>query len=112
MKKIEAVIRPEKLDEIKAALESQGIVGMTITEVQGRGRQKGFTRKWRGTEYAVDFIPKLKMELVVNDEDKQKVVDAILEIAKTGKIGDGKIFISTVEEVIRVSSGETGREAI
>lgn len=112
MKKIEAVIRPEKLDEIKAALESQGIVGMTIIEVQGRGRQKGFSRKWRGTEYAVDFIPKLKMELVVNDEDKQKVVDTILEIAKTGKIGDGKIFISNVEEVIRVSSGETGREAI
>ncbi|MGE4274673.1 MAG: P-II family nitrogen regulator [Candidatus Methanomethylophilaceae archaeon] len=112
MKKIEAVIRPERLDEVKGALEAQGVVGMTITEVQGRGRQKGFVRKWRGTEYAVDFIPKLKMEIVVDDEDAQMVVDTILDIAKTGKIGDGKIFVSNIEEVIRVSSGETGRDAI
>lgn len=112
MKKIEAVVRPEKLDDIKIALEAKGVVGMTIIEVQGRGRQKGFSRKWRGTEYAVDFIPKLKMEIVVNDEVAQSVVDTIVDVAKSGKIGDGKIFISNVEEVVRVSSGESGREAI
>lgn len=112
MKKIEAVIKPFKLDEVKTALQEVGIQGMTISEVKGFGRQKGHTELYRGAEYVVDFLPKVKIELVVNEEDVSKVVDAIQKAAKTGRIGDGKIFISAIEEIIRIRTGETGSNAI
>ncbi|HTI71100.1 MAG TPA: P-II family nitrogen regulator [Candidatus Limnocylindria bacterium] len=112
MKKIEAIIKPFKLDEIKEALHEAGIVGMTVSEVKGFGRQKGHTEIYRGAEYTVDFLPKLKMELVVADGQVNSVVDVILKSAKTGKIGDGKIFVSNIEDAIRIRTGERGELAV
>ncbi len=112
MKKIEAIIKPFKLDEVKEALNSLGIKGMTVTEVKGYGRQKGHTEIYRGAEYVVDFIPKVKMDVIVQDEQVDQVIDTILKVARTGKIGDGKIFVLPVERVIRVRTGETGPEAV
>jgi nitrogen regulatory protein P-II 1 len=112
MKKIEAIIKPFKLDEVKTALTKIGIQGMTITEVKGFGRQKGHTESYRGTEYAIDFLPKSKIELMVIDDWVTQVIAAIERVARTGKIGDGKIFVSPVEEVIRIRTGERGKDAL
>ncbi len=112
MKKIEAVIKPFKLDEVKHKLTSVGISGMTIIEVKGFGRQKGHTELYRGAEYTVDFLPKVKIEVLVTDDMASKAIEAILESAATGKIGDGKIFVSTIEEAIRIRTNEKGDEAI
>ena len=112
MKKIEAIIKPFKLDEVKEALQKAGIQGMTVAEVKGFGRQKGHTELYRGAEYIVDFLPKVRVEVVVDDAQAQTVVEAITKAAKTGKIGDGKIFISNLEEVVRIRTGETGKSAI
>ena len=112
MKKIEAIIKPFKLDEVKQRLTAAGITGMTITEVKGFGRQKGHTELYRGAEYTVDFLPKVKIEILAPEEMAPKIVEAILESAQTGKIGDGKIFVSSVEEVIRIRTSERGEEAI
>nr|WP_320010701.1 P-II family nitrogen regulator [uncultured Desulfobulbus sp.] len=112
MKKIEAIIKPFKLDEVKNALNDIGIKGMTVSEVKGYGRQKGHTEIYRGAEYVVDFIPKIKLDIIVNDDMVQQVVNTIIEQSRTGKIGDGKIFVTSVEEIIRVRTGETGSEAI
>jgi len=112
MKKIEAIVKPFKLDDIKEALNEIGIQGMTISEVKGYGRQKGHKEIYRGAEYVVDFIPKIKIELVVDDSAAGPVVDKIREAANTGKIGDGKIFVLPVEEAIRVRTGETGADAV
>src|ERR1041385_4501599 len=112
MKKIEAIIKPFKLDEVKQKLSSVGISGMTITEVKGFGRQKGHTELYRGAEYSVDFLPKVKLQVLVTDDQVASVVDAVTSAAKTGKIGDGKIFVTTVEEVIRIRTGEKGADAI
>ena len=112
MKKIEAVIRHFKLDDVKNALSEEGIFGMTVIEVAGYGRQKGHTETYRGTEYAVDFVPKKKIEIVCSDDTAQKVVDTILRTAQTGQIGDGKIFVTKLEDSIRIRTGETGEDAI
>jgi len=112
MKKIEAVIKPFKLDDVKEALSAIGIQGMTISEVKGHGRQKGHKEIYRGAEYVVDFIPKIKIEIVVESERADLVIETIQQSAYTGKIGDGKIFVFSVEEAIRVRTGETGKEAI
>ncbi len=112
MKKIEAIIRHFKLDEIKTALTEVGVEGMTITEVKGYGRQKGHTEMYRGNEYAIDFVPKVKMEVVVTADNMKKVVDTIMEKAQTGQMGDGKIFISDLSEVVRIRTGETGKDAV
>jgi nitrogen regulatory protein P-II 1 len=112
MKKIEAIIKPFKLDEVKEALNEIGIQGITVSEVKGFGRQKGHTELYRGAEYVVDFLPKIKMEIVVKEEVVAKVVETIVETAKTGRIGDGKVFVSPVEEVVRIRTGEKGKEAI
>ncbi len=112
MKKIEAIIKPFKLDEVKDALNEIGIQGMTVTEVKGFGRQKGHTELYRGAEYVVDFIPKIKMEIVTSDDLAPKVVNVIEKSAKTGKIGDGKIFVYPVEDVIRIRTGERGESAV
>ncbi len=112
MKKIEAIIKPFKLDEVKKALNDINIEGMTVTEVRGFGRQKGHTEVYRGAEYTVDFLPKIKIEVVTTEDMAAKAVDAILGSAKTGKIGDGKIFITKVEETIRIRTGEKGDEAL
>jgi nitrogen regulatory protein P-II 1 len=112
MKKIEAIIKPFKLDDVKEALNGIGIKGMTISEVKGYGRQKGHKEIYRGAEYIVDFIPKVKLEIIVDSAQADKVIDTIIQAAKTGKIGDGKIFVLPVEEVIRVRTGEKGEEAI
>ena len=112
MKKIEAIIKPFKLDDVKEALNKMGVQGMTITEVKGYGRQKGHKEIYRGAEYVVDFIPKVKIELIVDDEQSEKVVDAIISAARTGQIGDGKIFIIPVEEAIRIRTGEKGSNAV
>lgn len=112
MKKIEAVIKPFKLDDVKEALQELGIQGMTIVEAKGFGRQKGHTELYRGAEYVVDFLPKLKLELVVNDDQVDAAVEAILQAARTGRIGDGKIFVSDIAQVIRIRTGETGAIAI
>jgi nitrogen regulatory protein P-II 1 len=112
MKKIEAVIKPFRLDEVKNKLTAAGITGMTVSEVKGFGRQKGHTELYRGAEYTVDFLPKVKLEILVTDEMTTKAIDAILESAQTGKIGDGKIFVSSVDEVIRIRTNERGEEAI
>ena len=112
MKKIEAIIKPFKLEEVKAALTKIGVQGMTMTEVIGFGRQKGHTESYRGTEYKIDFLPKSKIEIIVTDELVNQVIEAIERTAKTGKIGDGKIFVAPVEEVIRIRTGERGRNAI
>ena len=112
MKKIEAIIKPFKLDEVKQALSEIGIMGMTVTEVKGHGRQKGHKEIYRGAEYQVDFLPKTKIEIIVDQSMVDSVVKKILESARTGKIGDGKIFVMPIEEVIRVRTGETGKDAI
>jgi nitrogen regulatory protein P-II 1 len=112
MKKVEAIIKPFKLDEVKEALHDVGIQGMTVSEVKGFGRQKGHTELYRGAEYVVDFLPKIKLEVIVNDAEAPKVVQAIQNAAKTGRIGDGKIFVSSVEEVVRIRTGETGSNAV
>ena len=112
MKKIEAVIKPFKLDEVKEALQEIGLQGITVIEAKGFGRQKGHTELYRGAEYVVDFLPKVKIEVVLGDEMLEKAIEAIQKAAKTGRIGDGKIFISTIEEAIRIRTGETGAEAI
>jgi nitrogen regulatory protein P-II 1 len=112
MKKIEAIIKPFKLDEVKDALNAMGVQGMTVTEVKGFGRQKGHVELYRGAEYDIAFIPKVKIEVVVADGMADKVVSAIMEKAKTGKIGDGKIFITKIDEIIRIRTGEKGETAI
>jgi|SRR5690554_2414904 len=112
MKKITAIIRPFKLDEVKEALVEEGVRGLTITEVRGYGRQKGHTETYRGSEYQIEFIPKIKIEVVVESEKAEKVVDAILRSAKTGQVGDGKIFISDIQEVIRIRTEESGKGAL
>jgi len=112
MKKIEAIIKPFKLDDVREALSEIGVTGMTVTEVKGFGRQKGHTELYRGAEYVVDFLPKVKLELVVKEDQLQRCIEAISAAARTGKIGDGKIFIYAVEQVIRIRTGETGSEAI
>ncbi len=112
MKKIEAIIRHFKLEDVKNALSEQGVAGMTITEVRGFGRQKGHTETYRGTEYAVDFVPKVKLEISIDDDRAQTVIDTIIKTAQTGQIGDGKIFVSELTETIRIRTGETGGEAL
>ena len=112
MKKIEAIIKPFKLDEVKEALQEIGLQGITVIEAKGFGRQKGHTELYRGAEYVVDFLPKVKVEVVTDDESLDKAVEAIQNAAKTGRIGDGKIFISTIDEAIRIRTGETGAEAV
>lgn len=112
MKKIEAIIKPFKLDDVKEALSEIGIYGMTVTEVSGYGRQKGHKEIYRGAEYVVDFVPKIKIELVVSDERAEETIETVRNAANSGKIGDGKIFVLSVEQVIRVRTGETGTEAL
>lgn len=112
MKKIEAVIRHYKLEDVKKALTDNGVVGMTVGEVRGFGRQRGHKEQYRGAEYTVDFMPKLKLEVVVDDVDLEKAINAITSSAQTGNVGDGKIFVSTLEDVIRIRTGESGTEAI
>ena len=112
MKKIEAIIKPFKLDEVKEALQEIGLQGMTVYEARGFGRQKGHTELYRGAEYVVDFLPKLKLELIVDDDVVQPALEAITSAAQSGRIGDGKIFVSPVEEAIRIRTGEKGREAL
>jgi nitrogen regulatory protein P-II 1 len=112
MRKVEAIIKPFKLDEVKEALNEIGIQGITVSEVKGFGRQKGHTELYRGAEYVVDFIPKIKMEIIVKDDMAAKVIETIAETARTGRIGDGKIFVTSVEEVIRIRTGETGEDAL
>lgn len=112
MKKIEAIIRPFKLEDVKEALLDTGIRGLTITEVRGYGRQKGHTEVYRGSEYRIEFVPKIKIEIVVKDELVEKAIDAIIKIAKTGQVGDGKIFISDIADVVRIRTGESGTEAL
>ena len=112
MRKIEAIIKPFKLDEVKEALHAIGIQGMTVTEVKGFGRQKGHTELYRGAEYVVDFLPKIRIETVVDDEQVERVIEAIATAARTGKIGDGKIFVSPVEQAVRIRTAETGVEAL
>ena len=112
MKKIEAIIKPFKLDDVREALTEIGITGMTVSEVKGFGRQKGHTEIYRGAEYAVDFLPKVKVELIIADEDVERVIDVIIENARSGKIGDGKIFILPVEGVVRIRTGERDEAAL
>ena len=112
MKKIEAIIKPFKLDEVKEALSAVGVEGMTVSEVKGFGRQKGHTEIYRGNEYTVDFLPKIKLEIVIADSVVQSAVDAIVKAAKTGKIGDGKVFVSTIEDVLRIRTEERGERAV
>jgi nitrogen regulatory protein P-II 1 len=112
MKKIEAIIRPENLESVRVSLEEKGIVSMTVLEVQGRGRQKGVCLQWRAGEYCVEFLPKLRLDIIVSDDKVETAIEAITAVAKTGKNGDGKIFIYPVEDVVRVSTGERGKEAI
>lgn len=112
MKLVTAIIKPFKLDEVREALGEVGITGLTVTETKGFGRQKGHTELYRGAEYAVDFLPKVKIELLVKDEEVDSALEAIVEAARTGKIGDGKIFVTNVEQVVRIRTGETGEAAI
>ncbi|HSL88473.1 MAG TPA: P-II family nitrogen regulator [Ignavibacteriaceae bacterium] len=112
MKKIEAIIRPFKLDEVKEALIEEGVKGLTISEVRGYGRQKGHTETYRGAEYQIEFVPKIKIEVIVDDKLLDKTVDAILRTAKTGQVGDGKIFISDIKDVIRIRTEESGTQAL
>jgi len=112
MKKIEAIIRPFKLEDVKEALIEEGVRGLTISEVRGYGRQKGHTETYRGSEYRIEFVPKIKIEVVVEDSRAEKVVDAILKTAKTGQVGDGKIFIYTIEDAVRIRTGESGKGAL
>ncbi len=112
MKKIEAVIKPFKLEDVKDALAEIGVTGMTVSEVKGYGRQKGHSELYRGAEYVVDFLPKVKMEMVVDDDQVDQVVNTVVEAARTGKIGDGKIFVSAIDKIVRIRTGETDSEAI
>ena len=112
MKKIEAVIKPFKLEDVKDALAQAGITGMTVSDVKGYGRQQGHSELYRGAEYVVDFLPKIKLELIVADEDVDSIISVIIESAKTGKIGDGKIFVSPIEKIVRIRTGEQDEEAI
>jgi nitrogen regulatory protein P-II 1 len=112
MKQVTAIIKPFKLDEVREGLAEVGVTGMTVTEVKGFGRQKGHTELYRGAEYVVDFLPKVKIELVIDEANLEAAVDAIIKAARTGKIGDGKIFVQDVEQVIRIRTGETGSEAV
>lgn len=112
MKKIEAIIKPFKLDEVKEALQEAGLQGITVTEAKGFGRQKGHTELYRGAEYVVDFLPKVKIEVIVSDNGVESAIEAIKNAAQTGRIGDGKIFVSPVEQVIRIRTGETGEDAV
>ncbi len=112
MKKIEAIIKPFKLDEVKEALQDVGVQGLSVIEVKGFGRQKGHTELYRGAEYVVDFLPKVKIEVVLNDDQLDAAIEAIADAAKTDKIGDGKIFVSTVEQAIRIRTGESGEDAL
>ena len=112
MKKVEAIIKPFKLEDVKDALADIGITGMTVSEVKGYGRQKGHSELYRGAEYVVDFLPKIKMEMVVSEESVDEVVQTITEAARTGKIGDGKIFVSDIEKVVRIRTGEEDKEAL
>ena len=112
MKKVEAIVKPFKLDDVKEALKEIGVQGLTVTEVKGFGRQKGHTELYRGAEYVIDFLPKIKLEIVVSDDMVSKVIDSIMDSAKTGKIGDGKIFVLAMEEVIRIRTGERGDDAL
>ena len=112
MKKVEAIIKPFKLDEVKEALHEVGVQGLTVTEVKGFGRQKGHTELYRGAEYVVDFLPKIKLEVVVSDELVDKVIQAVVDAANSGRIGDGKIFVQALEDVVRIRTGERGEEAI
>ena len=112
MKKIEAVLKPFKLDEVREALSEVGVTGLTVTEVKGFGRQKGHTELYRGAEYVVDFLPKVKVEVIAADKDVQNCIDAIIKAARTGKIGDGKIFVNNVEQVVRIRTGETNEAAV
>ena len=112
MKKIEAIIKPFKLEEVKEALAKVGVAGMTVSEVKGYGRQQGHSELYRGAEYVVDFLPKIKIELIVKDEDADMIMSVIIEAAKTGKIGDGKIFVSSIEKVIRIRTEEQDEDAI
>ena len=112
MKKIEAIIKPFKLDEVREALSEMGVTGLTVMEVKGFGRQKGHTELYRGAEYVVDFLPKIKVELIIADDHVERAIEAIIKAARTGKIGDGKIFVTTVEQVIRIRTGESGEAAV
>ena len=112
MKKIEAIIKPFKLDEVKEALQEAGVQGLSVVEVKGFGRQKGHTELYRGAEYVVDFLPKVKIEVVLPDEQVERAIDAIVQSANTGKIGDGKIFVTTIEQAIRIRTGESGDDAL
>ena len=112
MKKIEAIIKPFKLDEVKAALNDVGVQGMTISEIKGYGRQKGHKETYRGTEYMIEFVPKIKIEVAVADQQAQKVIETIMRTAKTGSIGDGKIFITDLKDAVRIRTGETGESAL
>ena len=112
MKKIEAVVKPFKLDEVREALSEIGVTGLTVTEVKGFGRQKGHTELYRGAEYVVDFLPKVKVEVIVGDALVERAIEAIVKAARTGKIGDGKIFVTTVEQVVRIRTGESGEAAV
>ena len=112
MKKIEAIIKPFKLDEVREALSDVGVTGLTVTEVKGFGRQKGHTELYRGAEYVVDFLPKIKIELVIADSAVEQAIEAIIKAARTGKIGDGKIFVTPVEQIVRIRTGETDESAI
>jgi nitrogen regulatory protein P-II 1 len=112
MKRITAIIKPFKLDEVREAMAAVGITGLTVTEVKGFGRQKGHTELYRGAEYAVDFLPKVKIEVIVTDDASQRTIDAIVAAARTGKIGDGKIFVTNVDGVVRIRTGETGADAV
>ena len=112
MKKIEAIVKPFKLDEVKEALQEVGLQGITVTEAKGFGRQKGHTELYRGAEYVVDFLPKVKIEVVVKDSDVERAIEAVVKAAKTGKIGDGKIFVTAVEQVVRIRTGETDESAV
>jgi nitrogen regulatory protein P-II 1 len=112
MKKIEAVIKPFKLDEVREALSEVGVTGLTVTEVKGFGRQRGHTELYRGAEYVVDFLPKTKVELIVTDAQVDRAIEAIIKAARTGKIGDGKIFVTSVEQVVRIRTGESGEAAV
>ena len=112
MKKIEAVVKPFKLDEVREALSEVGVTGLTVTEVKGFGRQKGHTELYRGAEYVVDFLPKVKIEVILGDDMVERAIDAIVRAARTGKIGDGKIFVTAVEQVVRIRTGESGEAAV
>ena len=112
MKKVEAIIKPFKLDEVREALSEIGVTGLTVTEVKGVGRQKGHTELYRGAEYVVDFLPKVKVEVIVSDTLVERAIEAVIKAARTGKIGDGKIFVTTVEQVVRIRTGESGEAAV